>query len=60
VKEISVLTLAAISGSLVAEGLVMQEEVDALAAELGNYAARPDTLMSAPRIFRAWGRTSAD
>ena len=56
VKQIASLTFAAIADTLVASGLATSDEVTALAAELQAFAARPDTTLSLPRIFQAWGR----
>ena len=56
VKQIASLTFAAISDAVVASKLATAEEVAAIKAELQAFAARPDTTLSLPRIFQAWGR----
>jgi ubiquinone/menaquinone biosynthesis C-methylase UbiE len=56
VKRIASLTFAAISDSLVSSGVATAEEVAQISAELQDFAARPDTTLSLPRIFQAWGR----
>jgi SAM-dependent methyltransferase len=56
VKQIASLTFAAISGSLVAQGIASAEEVASVAKGLAAFAERPDATMSLPRIFQAWGR----
>ena len=56
VKQIASLTFAAIADALVASGIASAEEVSRIASELAAFAERPDTTMSLPRIFQAWGR----
>jgi SAM-dependent methyltransferase len=56
VKQVASLTFAAISDSLVAQGIASAEEVASVASELAAFAERPDATMSLPRIFQAWGR----
>lgn len=56
VKEVTSMTLSAISDALVASGLTTTQEIADLKAELKAFAARPDTTVSLPRIFQAWGR----
>ena len=56
VKQIASLTFAAISDGLVAQGIASAEEVARVASELAAFAEQPDTTMSLPRIFQAWGR----
>lgn len=57
-KEIATLTFAAIAEALVAEGLAGKEEVARIGRELEAFTRRPDTVVSLPRIFQAWGRKS--
>lgn len=56
VKQVASLTFAAISDGLVAQGIASAEEVASVASELATFAEQPDTTMSFPRIFQAWGR----
>jgi SAM-dependent methyltransferase len=58
-KEVSVLTLDATSEGLLAEKLVTPEELAQLKQELAAFVQRPDTIVSMPRIFQAWGRKSS-
>ncbi len=58
VKKIPLLTFAAITETVVAAGLASTREIDGLMAELEAFAAQPETTMSMPRIFQAWGRKS--
>jgi len=56
VKQATLLTLAAIAEAVAASGMATTEEVGRVTGELASFAARPDTTMSFPRIFQAWGR----
>ena len=56
VKQIASLTFAAISDSVVTSGVATADEVAMIASQLAAFAERPDTIMSLPRIFQAWGR----
>ena len=56
VKQISSLTLGAVSDAIVAANLATAEELASLKLELQAFAARPDTTLALPRIFQAWGR----
>nr|AGD93230.1 hypothetical protein orf211 [uncultured bacterium] len=56
VKEVTLMTLAAISDAVVASELATIKEMAELKAELHAFTARPDTTVSLPRIFQAWGR----
>jgi SAM-dependent methyltransferase len=56
VNEVTLMTLAAISEAVVAAKLATTQEIASLEAELRAFAARPDTTLSLPRIFQAWGR----
>lgn len=55
VNEVTLMTLAAISGAAVAAKLATTQEIASLEAELQAFAARPDTTLSLPRIFQTWG-----
>lgn len=55
-KEVTLMTLAAISDAVVASELATAQEMAGLKAELQAFTARPDTVVSLPRIFQAWGR----
>ena len=55
-KDIAILTFGAIADGLVAEELASRDETDGITRELKDFAARPDTIISMPRIFQAWGR----
>ena len=56
IKEVTLMTLAAISDAVVASELATAEGIASLKAELQAFAARPDATLSLPRIFQAWGR----
>ena len=56
IKEVTLMTLAAIGDAVVASELATAQEIASLEAELRAFAARPDTTLSLPRIFQAWGR----
>jgi ubiquinone/menaquinone biosynthesis C-methylase UbiE len=56
IKEVTLMTLAAIGDAVVASELATAQEIASLKAELQAFAARPDTTLSLPRIFQAWGR----
>ena len=56
-KLMSVVTLERISRAVIGERLASREELDSLLAALRDYYENPMTLMSIPRIVRAWGRT---
>jgi ubiquinone/menaquinone biosynthesis C-methylase UbiE len=60
VKQVTTLTFTAIADALTASGIATSEEVARITAELDAFAARPDTTMSFPRIFQAWGRKPSD
>jgi ubiquinone/menaquinone biosynthesis C-methylase UbiE len=55
-KTISKITLERIGNAIVSNGLATQAEVDQTVAELDAFTARPDTLISLPRIFQVWGK----
>ena len=56
IKQVASLTLAAVADALVASGVASADEVSRIATEIAAFAERPDTTMSLPRIFQAWGR----
>ena len=56
-KEVSLLTLGATGDALVTENLVSGEELAHLKQDLEAFIRRPDTIVSMPRIFQAWGRS---
>jgi SAM-dependent methyltransferase len=56
IKEVTLMTLAAISDAVVASELATAQEIANLKAELQAFVARPDATLSLPRIFQAWGR----
>lgn len=49
------LTFAAIADSVVETGLATRKDVAEILAELDVFTDRPDTTISMPRIFQAWG-----
>jgi hypothetical protein len=55
-KVMSALTLEAIAGAVLADGLATRDEIDALARELYALAADPRTLAGLPRVFQVSGR----
>jgi ubiquinone/menaquinone biosynthesis C-methylase UbiE len=55
-KDVAILTFEAISDGLVSEGLASRKEIDRLSRELKAFNQEPDTIVSMPRIFQAWGR----
>jgi trans-aconitate 2-methyltransferase len=55
-KEVVNMTFAAIADGLKAEGLAGAEDIDRINRELEDFIRRPDTIVSMPRIFQAWGR----
>ena len=59
-KLLSALTLESIADAAVAAGLAETEEIDALVRELHGFAARPDTLLSLPRVVQVWARVPAE
>lgn len=57
-KDVAALTFAAISDGLKAEGLASAEDIARISREIEDFNRRPDTIVSMPRIFQAWGRKS--
>jgi SAM-dependent methyltransferase len=60
VKLTAPITLEGISDAVVASGIAERSEVDAIVDDLFRLAADGETLMSAPRMFQAWGRRPVD
>jgi hypothetical protein len=56
-KLMTVVTLERISRAVIGERLAGPDELDSLLTALRDYYENPTTLMSTPRIIRAWGRT---
>ncbi len=56
-KLMTVVTLERIAWSVIGERLATPDELDSLVTALRDYYEDPTTLMSIPRIIRAWGRT---
>ena len=54
VKLISPLTLEAIAGAVLQDGLASQAEIDSLVQDLYTFAADPLTLSGMPRVFQVW------
>lgn len=54
-KRMASLTFAAIADSVVETGLATRKDVAEILAELDVFTDRPDTTISMPRIFQAWG-----
>lgn len=55
-KDVAALTFAAISDGLKAEKLAGAEDIARISHEIEAFNERPDTIVSMPRIFQAWGR----
>jgi SAM-dependent methyltransferase len=58
-KLMAVVTLERISRAVIGERLASADELDELVGALRSYYEDPTTVMSTPRIIRAWGRTPA-
>ncbi|GLR90060.1 class I SAM-dependent methyltransferase [Bradyrhizobium iriomotense] len=56
VKQVPLLTFAAIRDALIQLGLTGIQEISGLTAELEAFLDRPNTTVGLPRIFHAWGR----
>ena len=56
VAEIPCVTFERIAAAVIKAGLASAEEAAGIASDLRAFAARPDSTLSLPRIFRAWGR----
>jgi SAM-dependent methyltransferase len=59
-KLLSALTFESIADTAVATGLVDVGEIDAAVHDLHRFAARPDTLLSLPRMVQVWARVPAE
>lgn len=59
VKLMASLTMENIREAVAAEGLATQSEIEAVIAELRDFASTPGTLQSLPRIVQAWGWRSS-
>jgi SAM-dependent methyltransferase len=59
VKLLTALTFESIADTAVAAGLANAGELDELMHELHSFAARPDTVLSLPRMVQVWGRVPA-
>jgi ubiquinone/menaquinone biosynthesis C-methylase UbiE len=59
-KAMPLLTLEAIADSIVSSGLATADQVTAAIEDLRAFTARPDTLISDPRIFQVWARRGPD
>jgi SAM-dependent methyltransferase len=55
-KTMPLLTLQAIAESIMVAGLASAGEVEAAIADLAEFTAAPDTIISGPRILQVWGR----
>lgn len=58
-KRLAAVTMARIASSVVAENLADAAEVEAITAELEEYARDETTVMSAPRVVQCWARRPA-
>jgi ubiquinone/menaquinone biosynthesis C-methylase UbiE len=58
-KQIAAVTMEHIREKVVIAGLASDEEINGIVAECDSFASNPRTVMSLPRIFQVWGRTSA-
>jgi ubiquinone/menaquinone biosynthesis C-methylase UbiE len=56
VKFMTALTMENIADAVLEAGLASAEEVPQVVAELYEFAARPDTLLSSPRFVETWGQ----
>lgn len=54
-KTMMSLTLHRVADAVLAEGLATASEFKNLVTEIAAFEARPDTLVSLPRIFQVWG-----
>ena len=58
-KHIHRITLDNIAPALTASSLATDVEVEALARAMDDFVARPDTIVSSPRIFQVWAHQTA-
>lgn len=54
-KWMAYLTLDKIKGTLVAQGIAGEQTIDKLLMQLKDFTANESSIISLPRIFRAWG-----
>ena len=54
-KLIASITMEKISSAVVAEGLATASEIEGIIEDLNNFATKPDTVMSLPRVIQTWG-----
>jgi SAM-dependent methyltransferase len=59
-KLLTALTFESIADSAVAAGLADAGEIDAHLHDLHRFAARPDTMLSLPRMVQVWARVPAE
>ena len=59
-KLLNALTMENIAGTVLADGLATQAEIDETVRELYDFAADPTTVAGTPRIVQSWGRRPAD
>lgn len=59
-KQLSMSTLEAVAGPIVAENLASQDEVSAALVSLATFTDDPTTLIGRPRIFQLWSRRALD
>jgi ubiquinone/menaquinone biosynthesis C-methylase UbiE len=57
-KETARLTFSHTAPAMVAAGLATSREVEGLQCEIDAFTARPDSVISMPRIFQVWARLS--
>jgi hypothetical protein len=57
-KMIASITMERISNSVISEGLASEVEVEGIISGLTSAAHDSEILMSVPRVFQTWGRTS--
>jgi SAM-dependent methyltransferase len=54
-KWMAYLTLEKIKGTVVAQGIADEQTIDKLLVQLKDFTANEHSIISLPRIFRAWG-----
>jgi len=54
-KSIMPLTVEYSTDAIVAEGLASRAEMEALVAEIYEFARNPMTIIGGPRIIQSWG-----
>lgn len=54
-KTMMSLTLRRVADAVLTEGLATASEFEQLVTEIAAFEARPDTLVSLPRVFQVWG-----